>query len=220
VLGCELLIPAHCGTTRRAQARRAPWQDAGADRESARRLLESLDTSTLVGLRDRALIGVMTYALARIGAVFDIKVDDYYPAGKRWWVRLHEKGGKRHEMPAHHELEHFIDDIFPRPGSGNGRSIDGNTHESGVRTRLRAGGRWIRTIGSPHYDGPVRQWGEGVEHSVSVISIRSRDPLRLDRTSIAPLADSRRLTLRLAVEGSAARPAEPINQQPVCLVVS
>jgi hypothetical protein len=21
---------------------------------------------------------------------------------KRWWVRLHEKGGKRHEMPAHH----------------------------------------------------------------------------------------------------------------------
>jgi hypothetical protein len=80
--------------------------------------------------------------------------------------------------------------------------------------------RPIASIGSPHYDGPVRQWGEGVEHSVSVISIRSRDPLRLDRTSIAPLADSRRLTLRLAVEGSAGRPAEPINQQPVCLVVS
>jgi hypothetical protein len=35
--------------------------------EEARRLLESLDTSTLVGLRDRALIGVMTYAFARIG---------------------------------------------------------------------------------------------------------------------------------------------------------
>ena len=31
-----------------------------------------------------------------------MRVEDYYPKGKRWWVRLHEKGGKRHEMPAHH----------------------------------------------------------------------------------------------------------------------
>jgi site-specific recombinase XerC len=61
--------------------------------EQARRLLESIDTSTLVGLRDRALIGVMTYAFARIGAVVGMKIEDYYPGGKRWWVRLHEKGG-------------------------------------------------------------------------------------------------------------------------------
>jgi site-specific recombinase XerD len=46
--------------------------------EQARRLLESLDTSTLVGLRDRALIGVMTYAFARIGAVVAMRVEDYY----------------------------------------------------------------------------------------------------------------------------------------------
>jgi site-specific recombinase XerC len=50
--------------------------------EQARRLLEGLDTSTLVGLRDRALIGVMTYAF--MGAVVAMKVEDYYPAGKRW----------------------------------------------------------------------------------------------------------------------------------------
>ena len=37
--------------------------------EQARRLLDSIDTTTVVGLRDRALIGVMTYAFARIGAV-------------------------------------------------------------------------------------------------------------------------------------------------------
>jgi integrase/recombinase XerD len=61
--------------------------------EQARQLIQSLDTSTLVGLRDRALIGVMTYAFARIGAVVAMKVEDYYPAGKRWWVRLHKKGG-------------------------------------------------------------------------------------------------------------------------------
>jgi len=84
--------------------------------DQARRLLESIDTSTLVGLRDRALIGVMTYAFARIGAVVAMKVEDYYPAGKRWWVRLHEKGGKRHEMPAHHKLEAFIDEYLAAAG--------------------------------------------------------------------------------------------------------
>jgi site-specific recombinase XerC len=84
--------------------------------DQARRLLESIDASTVVGLRDRALIGVMTYAFARIGAVVAMKVEDYYPEGKRWWVRLHEKGGKRHEMPAHHKLEAFIDEYLAAAG--------------------------------------------------------------------------------------------------------
>jgi integrase/recombinase XerD len=84
--------------------------------EQARRLLESIDTSTLVGLRDRALIGVMIYSFARIGAVVAMKVEDYYPGGKRWWLRLHEKGGKRHEMPVHHKLEAFIDEYLAAAG--------------------------------------------------------------------------------------------------------
>jgi hypothetical protein len=42
----------------------------------------------------------MVYTFARVGAVVSMTVDDYYPEGKRWWLRLHEKGGKRHEMPA------------------------------------------------------------------------------------------------------------------------
>jgi integrase len=49
----------------------------------------------LVGLRDRALIGVMVYTFARISAVLAMRVEDYFPNGKRWWVRLQEKGGKR-----------------------------------------------------------------------------------------------------------------------------
>jgi site-specific recombinase XerD len=77
--------------------------------EQARQLLDSIDVSTIVGLRDRALIAVMTYALARVGAVVAMRVEDYYPQSKRWWVRLHEKGGKRHEMPAHHNLEAYLD---------------------------------------------------------------------------------------------------------------
>ena len=48
-----------------------------------------------MGLRDWAVIGVMTYAFARIGAMVAMRVEDYFANGKRWWVRLHEKGGKR-----------------------------------------------------------------------------------------------------------------------------
>ena len=84
--------------------------------EQARQLLESIPTDTLVGLRDRALIGVMCYAFARIGAVVAMRVEDYYPEGKRWWLRLHEKGGKRHEMPCHHKLEAFLDDYLDAAG--------------------------------------------------------------------------------------------------------
>jgi site-specific recombinase XerD len=91
--------------------------------DQARALIESIDTSTLVGLRDRALIGVMTYAFARIGAVVAMRVEDYFANGKRWWVRLHEKGGKRHEMPAHHKLEAFLDEYIKAAGIGE----DGKT---------------------------------------------------------------------------------------------
>ena len=77
--------------------------------EDARTLLDSIDTSTLVGLRDRALISVMIYAFARVSAVVGMKVRDYYPRGKRFWLRLHEKGGKFHEVPAHHTAEAYLD---------------------------------------------------------------------------------------------------------------
>jgi site-specific recombinase XerC len=49
------------------------------DAEQARYLLDSIDTSSVVGLRDRALISVMTFAFARIGAVVAMRVEDYYP---------------------------------------------------------------------------------------------------------------------------------------------
>jgi site-specific recombinase XerC len=90
------------------------------DAEQARRLLDSISTFTVVGLRDRALISVMTFAFARIGAVVTMRVEDYYPKGKRRWVRLHEKGGKRHEMPAHHTLEGYLDSYVEAAGLRDG----------------------------------------------------------------------------------------------------
>jgi site-specific recombinase XerD len=66
-------------------------------------------TPDIIGLRDRALIGAMFFTFARVGAVVAMTVEDYYPQGKRSWLRLHEKGGKEHAMPAHHTLEAYLD---------------------------------------------------------------------------------------------------------------
>jgi integrase/recombinase XerD len=77
--------------------------------EQARALLESIDVSELIGLRDRALVSAMVYTFGRVSAVNAMKVEDYYQNGKKWWLRLHEKNGKVIEMPAHHKAEEFID---------------------------------------------------------------------------------------------------------------
>src|SRR5277367_4610410 len=68
-----------------------------------------MDVSSVVGLRDRAIIAVMTYTFARVGAVVALSVEDYFSQKKRWWLRLHEKNGKLNEMPCHHKLEQYLD---------------------------------------------------------------------------------------------------------------
>lgn len=76
--------------------------------EEARALLDSIDTSTPMGRRDKALIGLMVYTFARVGAALKMRAEDLYIQGRRTWVRLHEKGGKLHEMPCHHNLEEYL----------------------------------------------------------------------------------------------------------------
>ena len=46
--------------------------------DEARLLIDTINTDTLVGLRDRALIGVMIYSFARINAATAMSVADYY----------------------------------------------------------------------------------------------------------------------------------------------
>jgi site-specific recombinase XerD len=77
--------------------------------EEARTLLDAIDTSSVVGLRDRALVGLMVYTFARVGAAVQMRAADVYVQGRRLWVRLHEKGGKEHEMPCHHNLEAWLE---------------------------------------------------------------------------------------------------------------
>jgi len=84
--------------------------------EEARALLDSIDVTTPVGLRDRALIGLMVYSFARIGAALGMRVEDVYVQNRRLWVRLHEKGGKDHAMPCHHSLEEYLTAYLEQTG--------------------------------------------------------------------------------------------------------
>lgn len=109
------------------------------DAEDARRLLASIDPATPAGLRDRALIALMVYSFARIGAALGMKVEDVYTQNRRLWVRLREKGGKRHEMPCHHNLEASL--VAYLEGTGIGADPKGPL----FRTLGRGTGRLTRT---------------------------------------------------------------------------
>jgi len=84
--------------------------------ELTRELLDSIDCSTIVGLRDRALIGVMVFSFARISATLGINIEDYHQQGRQMWFRFREKGGKHHAVPAHHKAIEYIDAYFVAAG--------------------------------------------------------------------------------------------------------
>jgi site-specific recombinase XerD len=86
------------------------------DPSEARELIDAIDISTIIGLRDRALIGLMVYSFARIGAAIGMKVEDVFQQKRRLWVRLNEKGGKQHEMPCHHNLEIYLHEYIAGAG--------------------------------------------------------------------------------------------------------
>src|SRR6516225_6361010 len=72
------------------------------------KLLNTVETYTHTGLRDRDLLATLAYTFARIGSVVNLKVEDYYPSGKRFLlsslvvlefgvrpIRLKQAGGDR-----------------------------------------------------------------------------------------------------------------------------
>mgnify|MGYP002399033004 FL=1 len=99
-------------------------------RAEAKFLLDSIQVATtsengtvgaplVVGLRDRALIALMVYTFARVGAVLKMEVRDYYPSGgngEHWLVRLKEKSGKDHEVPVHHTAGEYLDAYLDASG--------------------------------------------------------------------------------------------------------
>ncbi len=82
--------------------------------EHARRLLKSIDTSHIIGLRDFAVVEIMIYTAARVGAVAKLRRRDFYESGDQFCLQFHEKGGKVREIPVRHDLQltlsRYLDD--------------------------------------------------------------------------------------------------------------
>jgi integrase/recombinase XerD len=82
----------------------------------ARKLLASVDTSHVIGLRDRAILAVLVYTTSRAGAVAKLKRGDFYYSGQQWMLHFEEKGGKSREISVRHDLEGLIAECIAAAG--------------------------------------------------------------------------------------------------------
>lgn len=80
--------------------------------QQTRQLFQSIDTSTVVGLRDRAILGILKYTIVRRGAVARLRRGDFYDVGDQYCLRFTEKGGKSREIPVRHDLRQFIQEYI------------------------------------------------------------------------------------------------------------
>ena len=76
--------------------------------QQARDLLASLDTSHVLGLRDRAVLGTLSYTGARVGAIAQLRLQDLRDQGEHRILRFSEKGGKQREIPVRHDLDGWL----------------------------------------------------------------------------------------------------------------
>jgi len=118
--------------------------------DEMRLLFESFDLSHMAGLRDRALIGIMTYTFARVSAVIQMDVEDVLLRGSQHRVRLHEKGGKYAEIPLHHTaneyLHAYMNAAEQQPGIiwSKGTALFRSMSRGGGRSRLLSENRLDR----------------------------------------------------------------------------
>lgn len=76
--------------------------------KQARILLQSIDTSDIVGLRDKSVIAILVYTAARVGAVAKLRLKDFYDIGDQFCLRFNDKGGKSREIPVRHDLQQLL----------------------------------------------------------------------------------------------------------------
>jgi site-specific recombinase XerD len=109
-----LLNPAATAETEKHQDVEGKTPEIG--KGEARTLLGSIRTDTVVGLRDRAIVAILIYTAARVGAVAKLRRKHFYTDGSQWFLRFSEKRGKSREIPVRHDLEGFVKEYLERAG--------------------------------------------------------------------------------------------------------
>ena len=111
-------------------------------------LLDRIDTGTRVGLRDRALVSVMVSSFARVSAAVGMRREDYFRQGARGWLRLHENGGRRHDVPTHHRAKEAVEAYVAAAGLEDARA----PLFQSVTRAARLSGRPLGASGLAGYD--------------------------------------------------------------------
>ena len=118
----DILVTRHAAPLNPFQSVRGRKHDTsdgktpGLSIQQARNLLASIDTSHVVGLRDRALLGTLAYTGARVGAIARLRRGDLEDQGTQRVLRFREKGGKQREIPVRHDLDRWLRDYVEAAG--------------------------------------------------------------------------------------------------------
>lgn len=107
------------------------------DPAQARALLQSIDTSGLIGLRDRAILATLMYTACRVGAVSKLRLRDFYTDGRQFYLRFDEKGSVDRQIPCRHDLQGYIEEFIAAAPCGPDepllRAARGRTHRLSER---------------------------------------------------------------------------------------
>lgn len=76
--------------------------------DQVKSLFDAIPADTDIRRRDKALLGCMYFAFARVGAVCALKVEDLVEDSGQFFLRLFEKGGKVQTIPVHHKLRAWL----------------------------------------------------------------------------------------------------------------
>ena len=130
--------------------------------KQARTLLESIDVSNVVGLRDRAILAVLIYTAARVGAVAKLTFKSLKHDGTQYSLRFSEKGGKLREIPVRHDLEQFLREYIDAAKISEGRLFRTSVRKTKVLTKNGVTGidicrmmkRRLKDAGLPEHFSP------------------------------------------------------------------
>ena len=100
----------------------------------------------------------MLYSFARVSAVLGMRRQDYFGQGSRAWLRLHEKGGKRHDVPAHHRAAAALDAHVEAAGLEEPKAALFQSVDPAGR---RLTGRALERRGGPGNDQAARRGRSG-----------------------------------------------------------
>lgn len=101
-----LINPALVARTERLEIGEGKTPEISA--AQSRRLLAVIDIETCIGIRDRAIVGILMWTGVRAGSIARLRRSDYYQVGEQSMLRFDEKRRRSREIPVRSDLSSFL----------------------------------------------------------------------------------------------------------------